>query len=203
MKSECAKRQFGFLSDKIKRFPPLTALIKINYSPDPEFRFTITYVDKKEGEVSKQVIAKDATYFTNQDRLRTLIAAHTPIFPPRVTNKDYQIIMENLYETQNVESPPPGTSDKELLQKHLEEYVTGVQAVSDTSFRNGSTLIDDGYAYFVLEPFFNHLKNKEWKIKLTKTGRMMEDFFKAEFSVYQKDILKKTQILNQTILSDV
>ena len=32
MKSECAKRQFGFLSDKIKRFPPLTALIKINYS---------------------------------------------------------------------------------------------------------------------------------------------------------------------------
>ena len=29
--------------------------------------------------------------------------------------------MENLYETQNVESPPPGTSDKELLQKHLED----------------------------------------------------------------------------------
>jgi len=186
MKSECAKRQFGFLSDKIKRFPPLTALIKINYSPDPEFRFTITYVDKKEGEVSKQVVARDATYFTNQDRLRTLIAAHTPIFPPRVTNKDYQIIMENLYETQNVESPPPGTSDKELLQKHLEEYVTGVQAVSDTSFRNGSTLIDDGYAYFVFEPFFNHLKNKEWKIKLTKTGRMMEDFFKAELSVSKR-----------------
>ena len=58
----------------LTRFAPLTALIKINYSPDPEFRFTITYVDKKEGEVSKQVIAKDATYFTNQDRLRTLIA---------------------------------------------------------------------------------------------------------------------------------
>ena len=92
MKSECAKRQFGFLSDKIKRFPPLTALIKINYSPDPEFRFTITYVDKKEGEVSKQVIARDATYFTNQDRLRTLIAAHTPIFPPSVPNTPLSLI---------------------------------------------------------------------------------------------------------------
>ena len=90
--------------------------------PCETFEETIEAVDKKEAEVSKQVIAKDATYFTNQDRLRTLIAAHTPIFPPRVTNKDYQIIMENLYETQNVESPPPGTSDKELLQKHLEEY---------------------------------------------------------------------------------
>ena len=190
MKSECAKRKFGFLSDKIKRFPPLTALMKINYFPDPEFRFTITYVDKKEGEVSKQVIAKDASYFTNQDRLRTLIAAHSPIFPPRVTNKDYQLIMENLFETLNTESPPPGTSDKELLQKHLEDYINGPPAVSDASFRSGSTLKEDGYAYFCFDPFYNHLKNKEWKVKMNKTGRMMEDFFKAELQ-HQKRYPKK------------
>ena len=77
-----------------------------------------------------------------------------------------------------------------------------MQAVSDTSFRNGSTLIDDGYAYFVLEPFFNHLKNKEWKIKLTKTGRMMEDFFKAELSV-SKRYPKKDSDTKSNNLSDV
>lgn len=85
--------------------------------------------------------------------------------------------MENLFETLNTESPPPGTSDKELLQKHLEDYINGPPAVSDASFRSGSTLKEDGYAYFCFDPFYNHLKNKEWKVKMNKTGRMMEDFF--------------------------
>ena len=54
-------------------------------------------------------------------------------------------------------------------------------AVSDAAFRSGSTLIDtDGFAYFVFDPFYNFLKNKEWKAKIDRTGQMLMDFFDAE-----------------------
>jgi hypothetical protein len=49
------------------------------------------------------------------------------------------------------------------------------------AFRSGSTLIDtDGFAYFVFDPFYNFLKNKEWKAKIDRTGQMLMDFFEAE-----------------------
>ena len=194
VKSECLKRKFGVASDKVKKFPTLSALIKINHVPDPEFRFTVHYNDKIEGETTQQIIAKDINYMMDQEKLRRLIGAHTPVPPPRIKDDDMQTVLDTLWQGMKIEKAPPGTSPKEILHKHLEDYVYGVPAVSDAAFRSGSTLIDtDGYAYFVYDPFYNFLKNKEWKNKIDKTGQMLIDFFKAELGHGKRYPKKPTQ----------
>ena len=194
VKSECLKRKFGVASDKVKKFPTLSALIKINHVPDPEFRFTVHYNDKDEGEKTQQIIAKDINYMMDQEKLRRLIGAHTPVPPPRIKDDDMQTVLDTLWQGMKIEKAPPGTSPKEILHKHLEDYVYGVPAVSDAAFRSGSTLIDtDGFAYFVYDPFYNFLKNKEWKNKIDKTGQMLIDFFKAELGHGKRYPKKPTQ----------
>jgi hypothetical protein len=193
VKSECLKRKFGVASDKVKKFPALSALIKIDYSPEPEFRFTVHYNDKIEGEASQQIIARDINYIMDQEKLRRLIGAHTPIPPPRIKGDDMQNILDVLWQGMKTEKAPPGTSPKEILHKHLEDHIYGVPAVSDASFRSGSTLIDDGYAYFVFDPFYNYLKNKEWKSKIDRTGQMMIDFFDAKLRDLKRYPKKETE----------
>ncbi len=180
IKSECAKRQFGYMSDKQKKFPQLSALIRIDYQPEPEFRFTVNFNDKQDGEMSKQVVARDINYLMDMEKCRRLIGSHTPIAPPRIKQDEFQTIIENLKETETVQPPPLGTSPKELLHKYLEEHINGVPAVSATSFGSGSILKEDGFAYFTMDVFFNYLKNKEWKMKFEKTGRMLIEEFKSE-----------------------
>ena len=192
IKSECAKRQFGYVSDKQKKFPQLSALIRIDYQPEPEFRFTVHFNDKQDGEMSKQVVARDINYLMDMEKCRRLIGAHTPIAPPRIKQDEFQTIIETLKETETVQPPPAGTSPKELLHKYLEDHIHGVPAVSDASFRSGSILIEDGFAFFTMEVFFNYLKNKEWKMKYEKTGRMMIEDFKAELGHLKRYPKKKT-----------
>lgn len=190
IKSECAKRKHGYMSDKVKKFPQLSALIRIDYQPEPEFRFTVHYNDKEEGERSKQVVARDVNYLMDMEKCRRLIASHTPIAPPRIKGDEFQIILDSLKESETVQPPPPGTSPKELLKKYLEDHINGVPAVSNASFKSGSILLEDGFAYFTMEVFFNYLKNKEWKIKIERTGRMLIEEFKAELN-HQKRYPKK------------
>jgi hypothetical protein len=190
IKSECAKRQFGYMSDKQKKFPQLSALIRIDYQPEPEFRFTVHFNDKQDGEKSKQVVARDVNYLMDMEKCRRLVASHTPIAPPRIKQDEFQVIIEKLKETETVQPPPAGTSPKEILQKYLEEHIHGVPAISATSFSSGSVLKEDGFAYFTMEVFFNYLKNKEWKMKYEKTGRMLIEEFKAELG-YLKRYPKK------------
>ena len=190
IKSECAKRKHGYMSDKVKKFPQLSALIRIDYQPEPEFRFTVHYNDKEEGERSKQVVARDVNYLMDMEKCRRLIASHTPIAPPRIKGDEFQTILDTLKQSETVQPPPPGTSPKELLKKYLEDHIYGVPAVSDASFKSGSVLIEDGFAYFTMEVFFNYLKNKEWKMKIERTGRMLIEEFKAELG-HQKRYPKK------------
>ena len=190
IKSECAKRQFGYMSDKQKKFPQLSALIRIDYQPEPEFRFTVHFNDKQDGEMSKQVVARDINYLMDMEKCRRLIGAHTPIAPPRIKQDEFQNIVEKLKETETVQPPPAGTSPKEILHKYLEEHIHGVPAISATSFGSGSILKEEGFAYFTMEVFFNYLKNKEWKMKYEKTGRMLIEEFKAELG-YLKRYPKK------------
>jgi hypothetical protein len=126
------------------------------------------------------------------EKCRRLIGAHTPIAPPRIKQDEFQTIIETLKETETVQPPPAGTSPKELLHKYLEDHIHGVPAVSDASFRSGSILIEDDFAYFTMEVFFNYLKNKEWKIKYEKTGRMLIEDFRAELGHLKRYPKKET-----------
>lgn len=193
VKSECAKRRFGYLSDKTKKFPKLSALIKIDYQPDPEFRFTVHYSDKNDGEKTKMVVAKTIDYLMDMEKCRRLIAAHTPIAPPRIKQDEFQNILDELKQSEKVENPPAGTSPQEILHKHIFDYVHGVQAVSDTSFREGSVLKEEGEAFFVYHHFYDYLKNREWKHKIDKTGRWMQEWFFAEHQVQKRFPKKSTE----------
>ena len=126
----------------------------------------------------------------DMEKCRRLIASHTPIAPPRIKQDEFQSIIEKLKETETVQPPPAGTSPKELLQKYLDEHIHGVPAVSAASFSSGSVLKEEGFAYFTMEVFFNYLKNKEWKMKYEKTGRMLIEEFKSELG-YLKRYPKK------------
>jgi hypothetical protein len=77
--------------------------------------------------------------------------------------------------------PASGTSPEEQLHKYLNDYIFQVIAKTYASFKSGSTLIEENYAYFVYEHFFNHLKNKDWKIKEDRTATMMQKSYQATF----------------------
>ena len=70
-----------------------------------------------------------------------------------------QNILDNLWQGMKTEKAPPGTSPKEILHKHLDDYIHGVPAVSDASFRSGSTLIDDGFS-LILFLFYSPLSQR-------------------------------------------
>ena len=110
------------MSDKQKKFPQLSALIRIDYQPEPEFRFTVHFNDKQDGEMSKQVVARDINYLMDMEKCRRLIGAHTPIAPPRIKQDEFQTIIENLKETETVQPPPAGTSPKEFAEIFRRTY---------------------------------------------------------------------------------
>ena len=46
------KRKFGVALIKLKKFPTLSALIKIDYSPDPDLDLQVHTMTKVEGETT-------------------------------------------------------------------------------------------------------------------------------------------------------
>ena len=71
-------------------------------------------------------------------------------------------------------NPPIGTSSKEKLHDVLHAKINGAKAQNDASFKTGTVLIEDGYAFFKFDKFYDKLKSKNWKYSEDKTGAMME-----------------------------
>ena len=46
------------------------------------------------------------------------------------------------------------------------------------AFKSGTVLIEDGYAYFKFDKFYDKLKSKNWKHGEDKTGVMMKTNYK-------------------------
>ena len=172
MKSECIKRKFGIASDRRKAFPALSGLQKINYRPDPEYTFNVACPD---GEKVKQVHAKSIEYLTDQRKIRNIIGVAANFVPPMQKGNIYQEIIDNLFNSQldDIE-PPEETSPEGQLFNYMKEYINGPKAETNVAFKSGSTLWEDEYAYFKFEPFFDTLKNKEWKIKTQQTAHMIK-----------------------------
>ena len=87
--------------------------------------------------------------------------------------------MDALYDTQQSVQPPIGTSPKEKLHDVLHTKINGPKATNDAAFKTGSVLIEEGYAFFKFDKFYDRLKAKDWKYKEEKTGRMMESIYKS------------------------
>jgi hypothetical protein len=165
----------------------LSNLTKIEYKPNPEWYFTV----EKPGGETVQVHANNITKLRDQRELKGIMMEQAHIVVPIIKGNDFHEIQSALFNKVDKIKPPSGTSPEEQLHKYITDYLyNGTSATSHASFESGSPLIQGDYAYFISESFFRLLKNKEWKMKEDRTGRLMEDKFKAVFG-HKKRFPKK------------
>ena len=175
-KGICVKKKFGVLSGSKGSYPALTNLRKIEIFEEPEYEFDVT---KPDGIGKATVHCKSIEHLNDQRKRRNAIAKAAGFLPPLIKGDAEQTVMDELYKTQTTVSPPIGTSPKEKLHDVLHTKINGPKATTDAAFKTGSVLIEDGYAYFKFDKFYDRLKAKDWKYKEEKTGRMMESIYKS------------------------
>ena len=174
-KGICVKKKFGVLAGSKGAYPVLTNLRKIDIDPDPEYEFDVTRPD---GIGKATVHCKTVEHVTDQRKRRNAITKHAGFPPPIIKGPEDQTILEALFKTQKTINPPIGTSPKEKLHDLLHAKINGPKAMNDTSFKSGTVLIEDGYAYFKFDKFYDRLKAKHWKHGEDKTGVMMRKTYK-------------------------
>ena len=116
---------------------------------------------------------KNVEHLNDQRKRRNSISKAAGFLPPLIKGDEEQAVMDALYSTQKIVLPPIGTSPKEKLHDALHAKINGPRATSDAAFKTGSVLIENDYAYFKFDKFFDKLKSKDWKYNEGKTGRMM------------------------------
>jgi len=167
-KGICVKKKFGVLAGSKGTYPELTNLKKIALEPEPEFEFDVI---KSDGFTTATVHCKSVEHVTDQRKRRNAIAKDAGFVPPII--KSDQAVLDALWKTQKVVSPPIGTTPKEKLHDVLYAKINGAKAQTDASFKTGTVLIEDGYAFFKFNKFYDKLKSKNWKYSEDKTGTMM------------------------------
>jgi hypothetical protein len=174
-KGICVKKKFGVLAGSKGAYPVLTNLRKIDIDPDPEYEFDVTRPD---GIGKATVHCKTVEHVTDQRKRRNAITKHAGFPPPIIKGQEDQAVLEALFKTQKTINPPIGTSPKEKLHDLLHAKINGPKAMNDASFKSGTVLIEDGYAYFKFDKFYDRLKSKNWKHGEDKTGVMMRKTYK-------------------------
>jgi hypothetical protein len=169
-KGLCVKKKFGILAGSKGSYPVLSNLRKIDLDPEPEYEFDVT---KPDGEEAATVHCKSIEHITDQRKRRNSIARAAGFPPPIIKAAEDQTVLEALFGTQTIINPPVGTSPKEKLHDILHSKINGPKAMNDASFKSGTVLIEEGFAYFRFEKFYDKLKAKNWKHSEDKTGVMM------------------------------
>ena len=172
-KGICVKKKFGVLAGSKGAYPELTNLKKIALEPEPEFEFDVI---KSDGFSTATVHCRSVEHVTDQRKRRNAIAKDAEFVPPII--KSDQAVLDALWKTQTVVSPPIGTTPKEKLHDVLHAKINGAKAPSDAAFKTGTVLIQDGYAFFKFDKFYDKLKSKDWKYSEGKTGNMMMKTYK-------------------------
>ena len=167
-KGICVKKKFGVLAGSKGNYPELTNLKKIELDPEPEFEFDVI---KSDGFTTATVHCKSVEHVNDQRKRRNAIAKDAGFVPPII--KSDQVVLDVLWKTQTVVSPPIGTTPKEKLHDVLYAKINGAKAQTDASFKTGTVLIEDGHAFFKFNKFYDKLKSKNWKYSEDKTGTMM------------------------------
>jgi hypothetical protein len=175
MRGLCVKRTYGIASDFQDSYPLCANLEKVDLEPEPEYNFDVTLPD---GQTVKSVHCKTIEHLTDQRKRRNSIAKYAGFVPPLQKGADDQKILDGLFKTQKVMPPPVGTTPREKLHDNVYQKITGPEAKNDASFKTGTTLIQDGYAYFKFDVFYKKLKNKGWRYQEDKTGSMMLKIYK-------------------------
>ena len=173
-KGICIKKKFGVLAGSKGNYPTLTNLKKINLDPVPEYEFDVL----KEELKTITVHCQSVHHLNDKHLRRDAIAESASILVPILSRDKDQIMMEALWKTETLVNPPIGTTSKEKLHDVLHAKINGAKAPSDAAFKTGTVLIQDGYAFFKFDKFYDKLKSKDWKYSEGKTGNMMMKTYK-------------------------
>jgi len=174
-KGICVKKKFGVLAGSKGSYPILTNLRKIEIFEEPEYEFDVI---KPDGISKVTVRCRSVEHLNDKIARRNSISKAAGFFAPHISRAQEQIIMDALYATEQSVQPPIGTSPREKLHDVLHAKINGPRASNDAAFKSGSVLIEEEYAFFKFEKFYDRLKAKDWKYKEEKTGRIMEHTYR-------------------------
>ena len=174
-KGICVKKKFGVLAGSKGTYPELTNLKKIDLDPEPEYEFDVI---KPDGISTATVHCRSVEHVTDQRKRRNAIAKAAGFPPPIIKGDEDQTVLDALWKTQKTVNPPIGTSSREKLHDVLHAKINGAKAQTDASFKTGTVLIQEEYAFFKFNKFYDKLKAKNWKYSEDKTGNMMEGTYK-------------------------
>ena len=170
-KGICVKKKFGVLAGSKGNYPELTNLKKIELDPEPEFEFDVI---KSDGFTTATVHCKTVEHVTDQRKRRNSISKAAGFAPPIIKGDKDQIVLDALWKSEKIVNPPIGTSSREKLHDVLHAKINGPKAMNDAGFKTGTVLIEEGYAFFKFDKFYDKLKSKNWKYSEDKTGVMMK-----------------------------
>ena len=188
VKSTCLRRKFGVGKQLNSEWPDIISITKIDYRPDPRFDLSVKLLTGK----IKIVRAKNIKQVIEQRELRALIAAHTSIVPPPLKPKDFQDLISGLWAEMNVETPDPDSQPAGILFRITKDFLNDAKAITYSSFKTGSVLVENNKAYFLFNKYYDELKRHEWKIDEAETRTMIYEIFKA--SAIQKRIFKSNAV---------
>ena len=174
-KGICVKKKFGVLAGSKGTYPILTNLKKIDLDPEPEFEFDVI---KPDGISTATVHCRSVEHVNDQRKRRNAISKAAGFPPPIIKGDEDQTVLVALWKTQKIVNPPIGTTPKEKLHDVLHAKINGAKAQNDASFKTGTVLLENGYAFFKFDKFYDKLKSKNWKYSEDKTGNMMEGTYK-------------------------
>ena len=174
-KGICLKKKFGVLAGSKGTYPILTNLKKIDLDPEPEYEFDVI---KPDGVSTATVHCRSVEHVNDQRKRRNSIAKAAGFAPPIIKGDKDQMVLDALWKTEKIVNPPIGTTSKEKLHDVLHAKINGPKAMNDAAFKTGTVLIEDGYAFFKFDKFYDKLKSKNWKYSEDKTGTMMESTYK-------------------------
>ena len=130
---------------------------KINLQPNPEWRVTVEHPDERE---NMQLHLKNTYKLTQVHEFKTVLFEQALIVAPPIKQEQFDLILKSISTKDKIEiiEPAAGTSPLEVLQKLLEKHIYGAQATSFMSFASGRPLVDEKFAWFVFDKFYDKLK---------------------------------------------
>jgi len=170
-KGICVKKKFGVLAGSKGNYPILTNLKKIDLDPEPEYEFDVI---KPDGVSTATVHCRSVEHVNDQRKRRNSISKAAGFAPPIIKGDKDQIVLDALWKSEKIVNPPIGTSSREKLHDVLHAKINGPKAMNDAGFKTGTVLIEEGYAFFKFDKFYDKLKSKNWKYSEDKTGVMMK-----------------------------
>jgi len=165
-KQLCKTRQFGIGNSVM--FPELSDLQEIQLE-EPYYYLNID---------GKRLKLPSAKYLRQQPLFEEACIAGIGIFPPTMKIKDWKVLVNQLLGTREIIPPPKGTSKKDQLQNHLEEFCTNRTSttVEKDDIKKGAVFTDEGKHYFLFDSFFyGFLQRRRWDVKFQETSQMLRE----------------------------